>query len=221
VASAPAGSSSYKGIGMSTGPMTRTMVENSPVVSSNIPMLGCAAPGDPSEAILGMSIIKDATLNTLGNGDTQTVTYLEAGERLCESFNDGPAQFDPAANKLALMPGLTPVQAQMTAEQSAQGPPPADTANGGWLQDTRDWFCVHGSGTGRLCNILMADGSVKEFTDENGDGYLNPGFPVPSNLTEAEYAGIGYKDDSVELHPKDIFSAIFLTRDSGKAADFE
>jgi prepilin-type processing-associated H-X9-DG protein len=109
----------------------------------------------------------------------------------------------------------------MVAEESPQGPAPADTAGGGWLQDTRDWYAVHGSGDNRVCNILMADGSVKEFVDQNGDGYLNPGFPVPLGLTEAQYAGIGYKDSTVELHPKDMFNGIFLTRDSGKSADFE
>jgi prepilin-type processing-associated H-X9-DG protein len=123
--------------------------------------------------------------------------------------------------KIALMPELTNVQPQMVCEASTQGCPPADDTSGGWLQDTRDWYAVHGSGKKLSCNILMADGSVKEFSDTNGDKYLNPGFPIPSGLTPAQIAGIGYADDTVELHPKDIFSGIFLTGDVGKTADFE
>jgi prepilin-type processing-associated H-X9-DG protein len=221
VASAPPGSSGYKGIGMTTGPLTRRVVESSRVVSSNVPLLGDAAPGDPSEAILSLSIVKDPALNTLGNADTEHRTYLEAGERLAESFNDGPARFDPSVPKLQLMPQLTPVQAQMILEASTQGPPPATVAGGGWLQDTRDWYAVHGSGNQLSCNILMADGSVKEFVDSNGDRYLNPGFPIPNDLSEVQYAGIGYKDSTIELHPKDIYSGIFLTGDVGKSTDFE
>ena len=67
----------------------------------------------------------------------------------------------------------------------------------------------------------MADGSVKEFVDLNGDRYLNPGFPVPTGLTEADYAGVGYRDGTVELHPKDIFSGVFITADNAKTGDFE
>jgi prepilin-type processing-associated H-X9-DG protein len=220
-ASAPPGASSYKGIGMTTGPITRRVVESSRVVSSNIPLLGDAAPGDPSEAVLAQSIIKDPALNTLANGDTETATYLEAGERLAESFNDGPAQYDDGAVKIVLMPELTPVQAQMQCEASDQGCPPASTTGGGWLQDTRDWYAVHGSGNQLVCNILFADGSVKEFVDSNGDRYLNPGFPIPEGLAEAEYAGLGYTDSTIELHPKDIYSGIFLSGDIGKSVDFE
>ncbi len=60
------------------------------------------------------------------------------------------------------------------------------------------------------CNILMADGSVKLFSDSNGDKFLNPGFPVPNNLTDAQYAVIGYRDSEVELPPTTIFNGVFL-----------
>jgi prepilin-type processing-associated H-X9-DG protein len=109
----------------------------------------------------------------------------------------------------------------MIGEASVEGMLPANDTNGTWLQDTRDWYAVHGSGNKLVCNILMADGSVKEFADTNGDRFLNPGFPVPAGLTKAQIAGIGYADDTVELHPKDIFSGVFLTGDAGKSADFE
>jgi hypothetical protein len=56
----------------------------------------------------------------------------------------------------------------------------------------------------------MADGSVKEFTDTNGDKFLNPGFPVPTGLTNQQYSTIGYTDGTIELQPTDIFSGVFL-----------
>ncbi len=219
-ATAGAGTS-LKGIAMTTGGLTVRIVENSRIPSSNIPMLGDAAPGDPSEAVLERSILKDPLLDTLGNGDTENKTYVEAGERLAESFNDGPAQYVDAATGINLMPAATDVQYQLECEASATGCEPPTPANGTWLQDTRDWYATHGSGNQLSCNILMADGSVQVFADTNGDHYLNPGFPVPSGLTEAEYAGIGYKNNVIELHPTRITSAIFLTGDVGKSADFE
>jgi prepilin-type processing-associated H-X9-DG protein len=221
VSQTTSGGSSYKGIAMTTGPLTRRVVEASRIVSSNIPLLGDAAPGDPTEAVLALNIAKDPALNTLGNDDQESRTYLEAGVRLAESFNDGPAQYDSSAIRIALMPELTVVQPQMVCEASTEGCLPANDTNGTWLQDTRDWYAVHGSGNKLSCNVLMADGSVKEFSDTNGDKYLNPGFPIPSGLTDAQIAGIGYADSTVELHPKDIFSGIFLTADFGKTADFE
>ena len=216
--------SGYKGIAMTTGPLTRRVVESSGVVSSNIPFLGDAAPGDPSEAVLTADVTKDPTVASASawyNGDAENRTYLTAGMRLAESFNDGPALYDSSNKKLALMPESTVVQGQLTCEASQKGCLPANDTNQTWLQDTRDWYALHGSGNKLSANILMADGSVKEFSDTNGDHYLNPGFPVPEGLTDAEYAGIGYRDSTVELHQREIFSGVFLTGDVGKSTDFE
>ncbi|MCA9227841.1 MAG: DUF1559 domain-containing protein, partial [Planctomycetales bacterium] len=83
-------------------------------------------------------------------------------------------------------------------------------ANGTFLQDTRDWYAAHGGGKNGSVNILMADGSVKQFTDLNNDKFLNPGFPVATGLTESDYAEIGYRDGTIELPPTEIFNGIFL-----------
>jgi hypothetical protein len=56
----------------------------------------------------------------------------------------------------------------------------------------------------------MADGSVKEFTDVNNDKFLNPGFAVPTGMSEDQYAVIGYRGAEVELPPGQIFSGVFL-----------
>ena len=159
--------SSYKGLALTQGPLTRRIIESSAIPSSNIPLLGCGAPGDPSEAIMVASVAKDPAVGAgyLNGGcnDQETAVYIQAGDRLTESFNDGPAQL--SGTKIALMPQGTDVAAQMIGESSTSGPPAADSASGGWLQDTRDWYAVHRGG----CNILMADGSVKTLIDKDGD----------------------------------------------------
>ncbi len=203
-----------KGLSTTTGPLTRRVVESSRIVSSNIPMLGDAAPGDPTEAVLALTIAGSQTI-------------LQQGERLVEAFNDGPATFDTASSTIDLLGPLVNMQSQMFCESAdivtigslGNCAPAADAAS--WLQDTRDWLSVHGSGNNKTANILFADGSVREFIDVNGDGYLNPGFPVPTGLTNAQYAAIGYQDSTLELHHKDCFNGVFLGGDVAKSADFE
>ncbi len=220
-----------KGLSTTDGPLTRRVVENSRVPSSNIPLLGDAGPGDPTEAILAVTLAKSPTTRTPAfnaSGDQETATYLEAGQRLSEVMNDGPSAFNTSNNTIDFMgPGVR-LSPQVNCENSLGGCPPAGGADpntagyaGSWLQDTRDWYAVHGSGKQLTCNILMADGSVKEFADLNGDRYLNPGFPVPAGLSDDQYARIGYRDATVELHPAEIFSGIFLKSDVTKVADFE
>jgi prepilin-type processing-associated H-X9-DG protein len=194
-----------------------------------IPLLGDGAPGDPDEAVLLASIIKDPSALPAAapyyNGDTEVRTYLEEGERLVEAFNDGPASLDLSTNRIGLIPKNTQLQHQMECEASTAGCGPplwtGDPTTDVWLQDTRDWYAVHGSGNKLVANILMADGSVKQFVDVNGDRYLNPGFPIPEGLAESDYGAIGYRDSTIELHPKDMFNGVFLTPEYGKSAAFE
>ncbi|MBN1910321.1 MAG: DUF1559 domain-containing protein [Pirellulales bacterium] len=219
------GSGNAKGLEQTRGPLTRRLLESSSIPSSNVPLLGDGAPGDPGEAILTTAVGKNQTAATawmsnvsMGpSQDTESLTYLEAGERLVESFNDGPATYDSTAGGVVLIEGGTDVTGQMRCESGLDGCPPADSTSGGWLQDTRDWFALH-NGT---CNILMADGSVKSFVDRNGDKYLNPGFPIPKGLSEAEYDAIGYRSDVKELHEARIFSGVFLENSAAKPIDLE
>jgi prepilin-type processing-associated H-X9-DG protein len=82
--------------------------------------------------------------------------------------------------------------------------PPAGTLRegaGGWwaiwnatLQDYRGFAPVH-RGT---ANILFADGSVRNFKDDNKDGLLNNGFaPTAASL---------FVDENIELPEEDVFS---------------
>ncbi len=205
------GAGGAKGLSGSTGPLTMRQITNSVVSSSNIPLLGCGQVGDPKDAIATVSFAKSpATRYAASITDPEEKVYIVAGEPLSEAFNDGPAQVDASAKKLVLIGRGTSVSLdEQLAAESGVGtlqPPLSGTAY--YLQDTRDWGAVHGG----TANILFADGSVKNFVDRDGDGYLNPGFPIPKDATDAEKMQYGYHSDVVELPAAEIFSGIFLDR---------
>lgn len=88
---------------------------------------------------------------------------LTAGTRLVESFSDGPAHRSD--------PGQHLMETGANVNQLNE-----------YLQDTRDMGPVHRG----ACNVLFADGHVGEFSDLNGDGYLNPGFAAAGGYTSSE-----------------------------------
>ncbi len=200
--------SGLKGLSTTLGPLKRRLLETGPVVTSNVALLGDAAPGDIDEAILAATIGFDGT-DPFANGKTDSRVFFEAGELLTEAFNDGPAYWDPSSSTINLVNQAANLSNQVDCEVAGSCPP-AVTGNNSYLQDTRDWYAVHGGGKQASCNILMADGSVKVFNDLNNDKFLNPGFPIPANLSDAQYAAIGYRDAKVELEPQEIFNGVFL-----------
>lgn len=95
------------------------------------------------------------------------------GSEYVGSFTAGPAK-------------KTTFETPEFAEGTPQGGP-----NGWWevwkkntLQDYRNFGMMHR----RACNILMADGSVRVFHDENNDGFLNNGFSELSHGVDPEEA---------------------------------
>ena len=211
----PAGGEGLKGLNSTLGPLKRRVLESGPVVTANVPMLGDAAPGDVDEAVLAQTIgfspvLSDGvTPDPFANGKSEVRTFVEAGELLTEAFNDGPAFWDTTSNDITLIAQGANLTVQVNAEVAGSVTSPV-TGSNTYLQDTRDWYAVHGGGNKASCNVLMADGSVKLFQDTNNDKFLNPGFAVPNNLTEAEYAAIGYRDSEVELSPAQMFNGVFL-----------
>lgn len=214
-------SAGFKEFDDTTGPLTQRQVEGSDIPSNNIPLLGDAAPGDVKEAILSDSLVG---------------TELVAGMRLAESFNDGPAAVNASnrvfladngatIDKLALIPTSWPAlgDIETTTTSAARVPTGTTNATGAAslvLQDTRDWFAVHAGS----CNILMADGSVKSVQDLNGDGFLNPGFPLAQSATDTAAvlaSKVGYTDGTVELAAFNVYSGILLKTDSDTKGSFE
>ena len=214
------GSQGLKGLNTTKGALTRRLLETSPIVSSRVAVLGDAAPGDADEAVLGYELAYSATLadgstpDPFANNNTETKTFIQQGELLTEAFNDGPAYYDESSQTLNLCQqgGILSVQAQCEAAGSC---PPPTAASQTYLQDTRDWFAVHGGGNGGQANVLMADGSVQIFNDLNKDKYLNPGFPIPTDLPEEKYAVTGYRDATVELPAGKMFNGVFLVSPAG------
>jgi prepilin-type N-terminal cleavage/methylation domain-containing protein/prepilin-type processing-associated H-X9-DG protein len=196
-------SNQFREIGGSSGPLQLNQVDAGRLTSSTIGILGDAGPGDIDEAVL------QTTVPTLK-------TELPGGMLLTEAFNDGPMQYDSSGTRLRRLQQGATLNAQVDCERgeatmvncaNVAGAFAGTGVGGIFLQDTRDWFAVHNG----AANILMADGSVKSVNDKNGDGYLNPGFPVPSTLTPTDYLDLGYIDSTVELTPDQFFGGVFIS----------
>ncbi len=224
------GTGKYKGQEDSTGPLSRSVLEGSTIPSSIVPLLGDGGPGDVKEAVLTTTIT-----------DANNRTLAKQGDRLAEAFNDGPAFVDSTNKKLSLLAYQQGLQKQMDAEAGlidlgkadgtadstyTKDSQTAPVAQRFYRQDTRDWYAIHRG----VANILMADGSVQEFADLNGDGYLNPGFEIPvwddnGNSTAgepADYFDIGYRPGPVELEPFRMFNGVFIrNNNAGKPLNFE
>ncbi|WP_182867856.1 DUF1559 family PulG-like putative transporter [Stieleria mannarensis] len=188
-----------------SGPLLAAVLDRSRIATSSIPLLGDAGPGDVDEAILRQDV-------------PNTKEELPRGMLLAEAFNDGPAYLATDNNRLILLNAGVSMVEQINCERGAPStincelPIGADNASpsGYYLQDTRDWFAIHSGG----CNILMGDGSVQLFYDDNGDGYLNPGFPIDE--TQTDFSGVGYSSADVELQPAEMFNGLFIDESSFK-----
>ena len=188
------------------GPLTLTQMDNGGVNSSSIPLLGDAARGDALDLSTGgVDTTSDGVLRETIPG------FMIAGDPLCESFNDGPSRVE--GNQVRFIGALGEMLTRdqllntdmtgMPAEFPVVGETePADPTNF-YMQDTRDFYAVHG----KSGNILFADGSVRPLNDENGDGYFNPGFNVPDTATSDE---TGYLDPACEVNPWQMYPGVFL-----------
>lgn len=186
----PAGNNpanAIKGVAGTVGPLTRRKVDSSGVASNIVPLLFDAKVGDVKEALLAEEI----------------PGYIKAGERLVESFSDGPALKDATTTGLQHFgAGSTPTINRSDVQANPEN----------YLQDMRDMGPIHGA----TCNVLFADGHVDVFEDTNNDGYLNPGFVIP---TGADPVRLGYQlgDSTPELPPAKFYAGAYLMPPNDKA----
>lgn len=206
-----------KGLRETLGPLSQRDLQAAAVPSSQIPLVGDAAPGDIDEAICPTDIKYDGA-DPFANGSNQARRFLEAGELLSESFNEGPAYYHTSNKQIKRIGSYnsrldTQWQCELTGTcQPPTGPP----GNNMYLQSTLGWYASHNGGSNGSVNLLFADSSVRNFIDANGDGFLNPGFPVPDDLTDLEYASLGYRSSEVDLPAARCFSNIFLNPNAVK-----
>lgn len=207
-----------------TGPLTRRQIDVSTVPSNAIPMLGDAARADLKEGYLPVKIA--------AAGGKLPDRSLIAGVPLAESYADGPVHMheadeliEPAHDEVdirSLIPRAFP-PIGITITETSQVDFASETEYGGdgnllILQDTRDWFAVHG----RAGNMLMADGSVRSIADANGDGYFNPGFYQPTGFTKDELErDNGFTDGLVEINALEVFTGTVLNVELSTKGGFE
>ena len=113
----------------------------------------------------------------------QPIRSHTAGEMVVASFTRGPVL------RSTMMPPSFPPGT------------PREGPAGWWavwnrevLQDYRQFAPVHRD----VCNVLFADGGVRELPDPNKDGLLNNGFPA--------LHGFGFADDGVEVTARQVMS---------------
>jgi prepilin-type N-terminal cleavage/methylation domain-containing protein/prepilin-type processing-associated H-X9-DG protein len=207
----------------SKGPLTQAGLGAASIPASNIPLLADAAPGDTNEALLNF-------VPTANVGAIDPEGSLVPGSRLAESFNDGPSRvFNDSIQLMDKanfgMPGipatdLVPIRYPQAGE--AVGSPnyplsryARDPSGVGLvLQDTRDFYAIHGN----QANVLMADGSVKVLVDQNGDKFFNPGFPVTAAF---DASSDGYTSNVCEVDSFDVFFGVELNTDFIGKGKFE
>jgi prepilin-type N-terminal cleavage/methylation domain-containing protein/prepilin-type processing-associated H-X9-DG protein len=151
----------------------------------------CTAGGLTSKQIDGARV-PSSTIPLLGDGAPtgnllQPIGSHTAGEMVVASFTRGPVL------RATMMPPSFPPGT------------PRDGPGGWWavwhrevLQDYRQFAPVHRG----VCNVLFADGGVRELSDPNKDGLLNNGFPA--------LHGFGFADDGVEVTAKQVMSRYSL-----------
>ncbi|MDX1929829.1 MAG: DUF1559 domain-containing protein [Pirellulaceae bacterium] len=196
-----------KGLHSTLGPLKQRVLDNSNRAISVIPLLADAGPGDIDEAIAPVPfILRDDLSDTNGPGKE----LIPEGQLLARSVGDGPAFYrssDRTVARIASNDGLLSPQWELEKRGENASRPTGSGGNFLYLQSTNHWSVTHG---GHTLNMLMGDGSVQTFEDFNRDGFINPGFPVPTSLTDTQYARTGYRDDTVELPPYRCFSGVFL-----------
>lgn len=196
----------------SRGPLTRRFCEQSDPPLANIPLLGDCAAADWSAG---------APIPFRNRSGIATILQESCdGTRGGMSFGAGPAYW--SGDEVVLLKSYIPIKSTIPREWPTvgqrilpddEGDFAATIAAGGLgqkllLQDTRNWFAVHGGGT---ANLLMADGSVKTLTDLNGDGFFNPGFPIDESIPlKTLKTSVGYIDAQCEIPQFEVFTGALL-----------
>ena len=186
-------------------------MDRSDLPTSIIALLGDAGPGDIDEAVSPVTFQLDRS-SPFAGADRSTEVFEPSGSILAESASEGPTFYHRSQKKIKRIGSYNSrLEFQWGCDRDRScSPPTGSSGNHHYMQSTLGWIAPHAGAGGWALNLLFADGSVRTFTDQNGDQYLNPGYPIPDGLDEKEYDRLGYRDSLVELSPAEFFSGVFL-----------
>jgi prepilin-type processing-associated H-X9-DG protein len=161
------------------------------VPGSSIAMLGCGSRGD----------VSGGTGDGALNANIPAPYNIPEGAPCSESFNDGPSHVEGDKVVTAGKGALAPTRANLEATSFLTAGELGDST---YRQDTRDMYAYHS----KSLNVVFADGSVRSFSDSNGDGFINPGFGI--NPASATIGLTGYTSPEVEVSSFEWYTGIFL-----------
>ncbi|GAA4429490.1 DUF1559 domain-containing protein [Bremerella cremea] len=146
-------------LGSTYGPLSTAILDSAAASSSLVPIMGDGLSG-------GGGLLSRGISGAMKAGDPM-VPALTWGPRVCN-----PAGLTNAASGGSWSGGAA---ALLNPPSFASG---ADQRlwKEVWWDRTRQDLRQFGVNHGDVCNVLMADGSVRSTTDVDGDGYLNPGY---------------------------------------------
>lgn len=180
------------------GPLTTRLMQGAQIPSSAIPFLGCADKANDGSNRLVATVEPPKTLK------------LVSGALLSDNLVNGPAAMFSPTGPIVSVPAGTlfstlhppkfPVVGELVSQPELYTGDPAVPLV---LQDFRAWRAYHGG----TLNLLFADWTVRKVYDTNGDGYINPGFPVPINADPSVY---GFTDNRCEIKPWEVFPGTFI-----------
>lgn len=178
------------------GPLRVSQLDAGQIPASNIAMLACGSVGD----IVAATNSGDGALQ----GDIPAPYNLSQGDPCSESFNDGPSVVDPGGHPSGDDAVVTASGVSRTDLEGTSFLSTGDIGDATYRQDTRDMYAYHS----KAMNAVFADGSVRSFSDENGDGFINPGFGV--DAAKANIATTGYTSPEVEVSSFEWYTGVFL-----------
>ena len=181
---------------VTAGPLTVGTLDAGTIPATAIAIFGCAAVGDRSSAGTG-----DGALN----GAIPAPYNIPAGAPACESFNDGPSVVDSGDGEVRYFNDPGYVRSDLEVYTTKTVGEIGSTSD--CHQDTRDFFAYHAS----TMNVAFADGSVRNFVDENGDGFINPGFDTTAGGTATPLTAThGYTGIEVEINGFDWYTGALI-----------
>lgn len=183
------------------GPLTLRMMDAGYVPASTIPFVGCGSEWE--QAKTGFSHDSDRH-GFFKNGKQKATSFFDKGDGLVATMTFGPIYWDPRQESVVLPNARDFDFANTVKEESGAKAKKAESLR----QDTRQWYAWHSVNGERFLNLAMGDGSVKSLQDLNGDGYLNPGFPVKKSKGMADRNR--YTNEKSEVQAKDLFTGVFI-----------